>query len=201
MEKKKTNYYQSLYEAAVALNSARTPESVPWHITLKVARAMDAKGCSLLLLTPDRKHLLHTASSGLSEWYVRKAPLRVDKSIAEALKGKSVAILNAAEDDRVQYRKQKKREGIASILCVPMRLREESIGVIRVYTSEPRQFTEDDIYFVEAIANLGAIALENARLYDSVQKDYDALRQDMLQWRSALGYDWMAEESVIPPKE
>ena len=57
----------------------------------------------------------------------------------------------------------------------------EIIGVIRVYTAEPRHFTNDDIYFVGAVANLGAIALENIRLYESVQKDYEEFRQDMLE--------------------
>jgi GAF domain-containing protein len=129
-----------------------------------------------MLLTPDKKLLLHTADYGLSDAYVKKGPLSADKSIAEALNGKPVAILDATTDERIQYREEAKKEGIASILCVPMKLREEIIGVIRVYTAEPRQFTEDDIYFVSAVANLGAIALENARLYDSLQRDYNALK-------------------------
>jgi GAF domain-containing protein len=141
-----------------------------------VAHALGAKGCSLILLTPDRKLLLHTAACGLSDWYIQKGPLSVDKSISEALEGKPVAILNATEDERVQYREEARKEGIASILSVPMKLREEIIGVIRVYTAEPRHFTEDDTYFVAAVANLGAIALENARLYDSLQRDYNSLK-------------------------
>ena len=75
------------------------------------------------------------------------------------------------------------------------------MGVMRVYTAEPREFTNADIYFVGAVANLGAIALENARLYDSVKKDYEALRLDLAEWRAALGYEWLAGESVLPPQE
>jgi GAF domain-containing protein len=82
-----------------------------------------------------------------------------------------------------------------------MMLREQTIGVMRVYTGESCEFTDDDIYFACAVANLGAIALENARLYDSVQKDYDAFRKDMLEWRAALGHEWMAGESVVPVEE
>jgi len=62
-----------------------------------------------------------------------------------------------------------------------MMLREEIIGVIRVYTAEPRQFTTEDIYFVGAVANLGAIALENAKLYETLKKDYESFRRDMLE--------------------
>ena len=201
METAEQGYYESLYEVAAAVNSAREPDDVIRSVIENVAKALGAKGCSLMLLTPDKKQLLHTAAYGLSNWYVRKGPLSADKSISEALQGKPVAVLNAAEDERVQYREQAKKEGIVSVLSVPMMLREEIIGVMRVYTSEPYHFTMDDMYFVGAVANLGAIALENARLYDSVQKDYDAFRQEMLQWRAELGDEWMMSGSVVPAEE
>ena len=200
MGQEERNYYRSLYQVAVAVNSSHTPEGVLWRTCRSVAKAIEAKGCSLLLLTPDRKSLLHTAAYGLSDWFVRKGPVSADKSISEALEGKPVAVLNASEDERIQYRDEVKQEGIASVLSVPMMLREEIIGVIRVYTDEPRRFTEDDIFFVNAAANLGAIALENAWLYDGIEKDYQALREDMLEWRAALGHEWMAGESVTPPE-
>jgi GAF domain-containing protein len=154
-----------------------------------------------MLLSPDRKVLLHTVAYGLSEWYVKKGPVSADKSISEALEGKAVAILDVTKDDRIQYREQAKKEGIASILSVPVMLREENIGVIRVYTAEPCHFTMDDIYFVGAVANLGAIALENARLYEAVQKDYETFRREMLEWRAALGNEWMVGETVTPSEE
>ena len=201
MAKTERSYYQSLYAVAAAVNSAGSPKSVLHSIVESVAKALDAKGCSLMLLTPDRKILLHTADYGLSDWYVRKGPVSADKSISKALEGKPVAVLDATEDERVQYREQAKQEGIVSVLSAPMMLREEIIGVIRVYTAEPRHFTMDDMYFVGAVANLGAIALENARLYDAVHKDYEALRREMLEWRAALGYGWIAEEPVSPSQE
>lgn len=201
MEKIEESYYRSLYEVAATLNSAHSSIAILQSMAESVAKALDAKGCSLMLLDPEKKVLLHTAAYGLSDWYMRKGPVAADKSLAEALEGKPVAVLHASEDDRIQYREQAKKEGIASILSVPMMLREEIIGVVRVYTAEPRHFTLDDMQFVGAVANLGAIALENARLYEAVQKDYDEFRRDMLEWRAALGHEWLVEESVIPEKE
>jgi GAF domain-containing protein len=196
MEDTKETYYQSLFELSAALNSARAPEAVLQSIVEGVAKTMGAKGCSLMLLSPDRKALLHTVAYGLSDWYVNKGPVSADKSISEALAGRPIGVFDAIGDLRIQYREQAKKEGIASILSVPMTLREEIIGVIRVYTEERRSFTVDDMYFVGGVANLGAIALENARLYEAVQKDYDTFRRDMLEWRAALGYEWEAGESV-----
>lgn len=201
MERTKENYYTSLYELAATLNSARSSDSILRSIVEGVAKAMGVKGCSLMLLSPDKKILLHTVAYGLSDWYVKKGPVSTDKSISEALEGKAVAIFDATQDHRIQYRDQAKKEGIASILSVPMTLREEIIGVIRIYTSEAYQFTTDDIYFAGAVANLGAIALENARLYEAVKKDYENFRQGMLGWRAALGHEWMMGESGIPSKE
>jgi GAF domain-containing protein len=201
MEEREERYYHSLYEIAATVNSADTPESVLRSIVENVAKALEAKGCSLMLLTPDKKLLLHTAAYGLSDRYVRKGPVSADRSIAEALEGRAVSVLNATEDDRIQYQKQAKEEGIISILSVPVLLREEVAGVMRVYTSEPRHFTDTDTYFVGVVANLGAIALENARLYESAKKDYEALRLDLAEWRAALGYEWIVGEPVLPQQE
>ena len=195
------SYYTSLYELAAGLNSARSSEAILRSITEGVAKAMGTKGCSLMLLTPDKKVLLHTVAYGLSDWYVGKGLVSADRSISEALEGKPIAVSEATKDERIQYREQAKKEGIASILSVPMMLREETIGVIRVYTSESYHFTTDDMYFVGAVANLGAIALENARLYEATQKDYETFRQDMLEWRAALGQEWKVGESVTPSEE
>lgn len=135
MEEREQRYYHSVYEIAAALNSARQPDIVLQTVVESVAKTLQARGCSLMLLTPDRKLLLHTVAYGLSDWYVRKGPVSADESIAEALQGRPVTVLDATEDNRIQYRKQAKEEGIASILCSPVMLREEVIGVIRVYTA------------------------------------------------------------------
>jgi GAF domain-containing protein len=166
-----------------------------------VAKAMGAKACSLMLLTIERDVLLHTVAYGLSDWYLRKGPVAVGKIISDVLEGKPVAVLDATTDERVLYREQAKKEGIASMLSVPMRLRGQVIGVLRIYTAKPYRFTKDDIHFVETVGNLGAVALENLRAYDMLQKDYETFRQDMLQWRAALGDEGMMGDLVKPAEE
>jgi len=201
MEGIEKTYFHSLYQLATTLNSAHSPEDILRSIVENVAKAMDAKGCSLLLLTPDKKELLRIAAHGLSHWYVRMGPVLTDKSMSESLQGKVVAVLDAATDDRVQFRKQVEQEGIASILSVPVKLREEVIGVMRVYSSQPRKFSDADSYFAGAAANFGAIALESAKFYQTLQKSYDDFREELLQWHANLGYEWSAEESVVPEEE
>src|SRR4030067_2493083 len=98
MKRNKEQYYTSLYELAATLNSARAPDFILQSVVEGVAKAMESKGCSLMLLSPDRKVLLHTVAYGLSDWYVRKGPVSADKSISEALEGKPAAVFNATED-------------------------------------------------------------------------------------------------------
>jgi GAF domain-containing protein len=201
MAKKGRDYYENVYEVVSVLNSERDPRALLHSVVESVAKATGAKACSLMLLTPDREVLLHSAAYGLSDWYLRKGPVRVGKIISDVLEGKPIAVLDAATDERVLYREQAKKEGIASMLSVPMKLRGEVIGLLRLYTAKPCRFTKDDTDFVGIIANLAAIALENLRAYDIIQKDYETFRQDMLQWRAELGDEWVMGESVTPPEE
>jgi GAF domain-containing protein len=51
----------------------------------------------------------------------------------------------------------------------------KAIGVLRAYTAKAREFDEQEIRFMDAVANLSAIALENARLHQALRRDYDLL--------------------------
>ena len=201
MVKEGRDYYESVYHITSVLNSARDSKALLLSIVEGVAKAMGAKACSLMLLTIEKDVLLHTVAYGLSDWYLRKGPVAVGKIISDVLEGKPVAVLDAATDERVLYREQARKEGIASMLSVPMRLRGQVIGVLRIYTAEPYRFTKDDIHFVETVGNLGAVALENLRAYDILQKDYETFRRDMLEWRAALGDEGMMGELVEPAEE
>jgi signal transduction protein with GAF and PtsI domain len=162
---------------------------------------MEARGCALMLLTPDRQTLFHAASFGLSDWFVRKGPVIIDKSMSDTLEGKSLAILDAVNDERVMYRKQLQQEGLASVLSIPVKLKDTVMGVMRVYTSTQRCFTDDDIKFAVMAADFGAIALEAADSFNAIQEHFDTFKQDMLQWRAELGYEWTGEPAVMPFKE
>ena len=165
--------YKTLYAIAKRLTSSLAPEEVLNTIVESIAKAVGAKGCSLMLLSPDKKQLIQTISYGLSKWYLRKGPVRTDAIISKVLKGKSVAIRDATQDRRVQYQEQAKKEGIASMLSVPLMPDGEVVGIMRVYTSEQRQFSPATIEFLSSVANLGAIALSKARLHEALGRSLE----------------------------
>ena len=192
MANKTQRDYRSLYQIATAVNSVRIPEGVLDSMAKTVTEALEAKGCSIMLLSADRKALLRTAAYGLSDQYLRKGPLSADKSISQALEGKPVAILNAAEDERVQYREQAKQEGIASMLSAPILFKGDVVGVIRVYTAREHYFTRSQIHFVQEVANLGAIALERAKELQQCFIEVDKLeegRRQFVRFLSIVAHD------------
>lgn len=189
MDTNEDRFYRGLYQVALTVNSSLDPQEVMRAVAESAAGALAAKGASLMLLSPDRTELYHSAAYGLSEWYVRKGRMSVDESMAASLSGGSVTIRDVSTDARVQYRPQAVEEGITSMLSVPLRLRGEVIGLMRVYSGTPREFTRDEVEFVEAVASLGALALENARRYAEVKANYEGVRQDLLEWYDTWGLE------------
>ncbi len=174
---KERDYYKALYAVARVVNSSLDPETVFKEIARSVTTAMQAKACSIRLLGGRGKRLLLAGSYGLSKGYLRKGAVEVERSgiDKEALSGLLVTINDACTDPRFQYHEEAKEEGIISVMVVPLMVDDHAIGVLRVYSGECRYFTPDETEFVTAIANLSAIAIENARLHQALRNDYDLL--------------------------
>jgi GAF domain-containing protein len=69
---------------------------------------------------------------------------------------------------------QARDEGISSVVVVPMQVRDQPIGVMRVYSDGPREFSPEELALLEAIASLSALAIENGRLYERLDRNYQA---------------------------
>jgi signal transduction protein with GAF and PtsI domain len=177
MADKKKDYFSALYEVAKVVNASLTPSRVMEEIVSCVGDTMKVKASSLRLLDSRRKKLLLGASLGLSAGYIRKGPVLVKESGLDqkALKGKTIYLKNAQTDKGFQYKEKAKTEGIKSVLVVPLTVEKKVVGVLRVYSEKIRSFNDDEKKFLEAVANLSAIALENARLHQALRQDYDLL--------------------------
>ncbi len=177
MPKKQRDYFAALYEVARLINASLSPSQVLERIAACVAETMEVKACSLRILDARRKKLLMGAQTGLSTGYIRKGPVLVKESGLDkkALKGETLYLANAQTDPGWQYPEKAKAEGIVSVLVVPLMADKKAIGVLRAYTAKERKFDDQEIRFMEAVANLSAIALENARLHQALRRDYDLL--------------------------
>lgn len=174
--KKQIMNYETLLKVTHGVVLSRDPEEVNLLIVEAVKSALDVKGCALFLFNRKTHELEVAASMGLSNEYLNKGPLSVMRSIASSLKDGPVAISDVMDDARIQYPDAAKKEGISSILSVPMAVREKPIGAIRVYSAEPWEATLEDVNFVQAVAQIAGMALEMSRLYKGLKDSIEILK-------------------------
>lgn len=163
VSKQVLGFNRALSEIAGVLNSSLTASEKLYLLVKATARALGVRGCSLMLLDAHKKRLVHTASHGLSERYLRKGFLESEKSLSDVLEGKVVAIHDVATDPRIQFKELAQQERIVSILGVPLRIGGEVVGTLRVYSRTSREFTSREQEFLLASANLASVVLQSAQ--------------------------------------
>ena len=139
-----------------------------------IREIMGVKGVIIRLLDERTNRLEIVSSCGLSNAYIKKGPIDLDKSYARTFKGEPHVVLDVASEPSLQYPEEIKKEGIVSMLAVPLPGREKVIGTLRLFTSERREFTQEEMDFVAALASQGAISIENARFYDALKRQDEA---------------------------
>lgn len=162
---------QTLYDVTRSVSSTLDMEEVLNLIAQNAAEAMQVKACTIRLLDESGHRVKTIAAHGLSEQYLHKGPLDVQKSlfVHQALSGEPALISDISRDDRLQYPAEAMAEGIQSMLCVPLLVRGRAEGVLCVYSGEPSHFDQDDAEFLSALASEGASAIVNARAYQALE--------------------------------
>jgi GAF domain-containing protein len=176
MEKPIINY-ESLIRITKAISMLRDPEEIILISVEGIMHALNVKGCTLFLFSAKSEELKLAGSYGLSEEYLAKGPVSSLRSIAAALQDRQpVAIFDVSDDPRIQYPEAAKKEGIASILSVPIIIGKNLIGCLRIYTAEPWEFTLNDVNFVQAVAQVVGMALELCRINKGLKDSIDILK-------------------------
>lgn len=177
MRGKDVDYFAALYDVARVINASLEPSKVLEKIVQSVVKAMGVKASSIRLLDSRERLLVLGAASGLSKGYIRKGQISIEESGLDrkVLKGKTVWLEDAQTAKEFQYGAMAKAEGIKSVLVVPLMLEKRAIGVLRVYADKVRRFRDDELKFLKAVANLSAIALDNARMHETLQTRCDLM--------------------------
>ncbi len=174
--KKQLVNYETLLKITNSISHSRDPEEVVVMTVESIAHALDVKGCSMFLVNNRSNELEIAGSYGLSQEYLNKGPVSALHSIAESLNEGPVAISDVQDDPRIQYPDAARKEGIASILSVPMSVGGKTIGALRVYTQEPAEFDMDDVNFVQAVAHMAGMAIDMGRLYKGMKESIEILK-------------------------
>lgn len=175
--KQKALQFDSLVKVSQSITSERYLDEILNLIVVVTAEMLNSKVCSIMLLDEKSSELSIKATQSLSNDYKRKPNIKVENSLTgSVIKTKQPAfVYDVRSEDKYAYRDLAEKEGLTSMIAVPMILKDKAIGVINVYTKEPHQFTKEEINVLQMVANQAAVAVENTKLMEEALKAKEAL--------------------------
>lgn len=180
-------FYEIFREITRLVHSSTSVNEVLELVVWKVSETFEAKGALVRILDLGSEEFTLRVAHGLSEAYLSKGPVLSNKLILELCRQNQIIIIDdILNDSRIQYPREAWDEGIRMMVAVPLTMREDIIGIIRIVFAERRTFSPEELDFLTTIARQCACAIEKARLFEEQQSRYDqlALHTEKL---SALG--------------
>ncbi|HXG47073.1 MAG TPA: GAF domain-containing protein [Methylomirabilota bacterium] len=183
----KARLFEALVSVGQAINSTLNLDDALRVITREACLLMEAQVGSVFLLDSSRQWLDLRASHGAGEAYVNRPRLSVVDTLIGVVvrRKKPVQEENVQTSGRYQNVEMARREGLVSLLSVPLLFNQEAIGALNVYKHRPHNFSNEEIQILSALAQLSAVAIEKARLYERIVDVEEQLRQN--EKLSALG--------------
>ncbi|MBN1912887.1 MAG: GAF and ANTAR domain-containing protein [Candidatus Omnitrophica bacterium] len=166
MHKSFSEQIKALSKISKAITSDFYLDDILRLIVAVTAEALDSNICSLMLLDEKTNQLAVRATQSISEEYNKKPPLKIGEGIAgkAVQENKPMAVKDVIKEKEYKHKNIAKKEGLVSLLCVPMSVKGKTIGVINCYTSKPYDFSDEEIEILTMIANQAAVAIENTEL-------------------------------------
>jgi signal transduction histidine kinase len=183
----KARLFESLASVSRTINSTLNLDEALRVITQEACVLMRGRMCSLMMLDESREWLDLRASYGAGKAYLKKPRLSVEESVLGVVvrRKKPLQLENVQTSSRYQNVEVARREGLVSLLSVPLLFAGQVTGTLSVYTGLPYNFSNEEIRILGALAELSGIAIEKARLYERIVDVEEQLRQN--EKLSALG--------------
>ena len=137
----------------------------------RVAELLDADRLAVYLLEPETQRLQEAAGKGLAGPHPRVAERLMELARGPLRGTEAILIEDASTDLRLAaVREQLAETGIEAAIGVPLRVREDLIGLLAVYPQRGRRITEDELALVTALAAQLAVVVQNARLHEQAMR-------------------------------
>lgn len=155
----------ALYEMVKEMGLCSDLQTLMDTATQQATQIMGVKGCAIKLLDEATKTLTFASTYGLSQDYLAKGRIDIAKSPInrQIFEGSVCAIGKIEEKDYFQYPEDIRREGISSMMCLPLKVEKKIFGIFCVYSAESYYFDQSDVDFFSLMTDLAAIAMENLR--------------------------------------
>ncbi len=157
---------KALTEISQAISSDQYLDDILKLIVTVTAKVMGSKICSLWILDEKEKVLKIRATQAIGEEYLKERSLKLGEGVVGyvAEQKKALAIPDVLKEPRYKEKELARKEGLVSMLSIPLIVKDKMIGVINVYTSHPHEFTETEGDILTVVANQSAICIENTEL-------------------------------------
>jgi signal transduction protein with GAF and PtsI domain len=175
--KKKARQFDSLVKVSHSITSEHYLDEILNLIVVVTAEMLNSQICSIMILDDKGKELSIKATQSLSQDYKEKPNIMVENSLSGTVvkSRKPAFVYDVRRDEKYVYRDLAIKEGLTSMLVVPMVVKDKAIGIVNVYTKEPHHFTEEEINVLQMVANQAAVAVENTKLMEEALKAREAL--------------------------
>ena len=167
----------TLAQVGQLISSGKYLEEMLQLIVRMIAEMMQARVCSIMLVDSQKNELVLKAAKCSSEEYWQRPNLKIGKSlISRVVKERSpLMVRDVTKEAGYLYPELATKEGVRSLVSVPMIFKDHVIGVINVYSAEERTFSGEDLRVLSTVADQAALAFENTKLSVAVQESQEAL--------------------------
>lgn len=163
---KTDNHIEALSKIAQVITSDMYLDDILKLIVTVTAQTLGSKICSIMLADEKSQDLVIRATQSISEEYNQKPPLKIGEGIAgkAAQEKRAISIYDVTKEKEYKYKDIARKNGLVSLLCVPLMVKGRVIGVINLYTSKLHKFTKNEVNMLTAVANQAAMVIENTEL-------------------------------------
>src|SRR5216117_1180549 len=151
----RSSQISTLAQVGQIIASGRYLEEILQLIVNIIAKMMQARVCSIMLVDGQKNELVIKAAKATSEEYWQKPNLKIGNSlISRVVKEKApLMVRDVTKQEGYQYPELASKEGIRSLLSVPMILKDHVIGVLNVYSADERSFSNEDLRLLSTVAD------------------------------------------------
>jgi len=175
---RRSQQISTLAQVGQVIASGRYLEEMLQLIVRMIAEMMQARVCSIMLVDNQKNELVLKAAKCSSEEYWQRPNLKIGKSlISRVVKERApLMVRDVTKEEGYRYPELASKEGVRSLLSVPMIFKDHVIGVINVYSADERTYSNEDLRVLSTVADQASLAFENTKLSVAIQESQEALQ-------------------------
>mgnify|MGYP001818327567 FL=1 len=169
-------YFQVIRDIQRAVHTRTRVKEVLDVVVTKSCEILNAKGALIRILNKETNRFEVRAACGMGNQYLHKGPVTTEKLISYPRNlHKVILIRDIWNTHRVEYPQQVWDEGIRMILDVPLAIKDQLVGLIRIYLKEERGFADSELDFIITVAEECAGIIERVQLLENQQAHFTHL--------------------------